>query len=67
MHIKQGYNEVEGIVNMNLDNMSKVLELYEPFKFLLSASRQALEQLEIGRFSWVFGWFEMVFPRNPAV
>lgn len=59
MHIKQGFNEVEEIVNMNLDNMSKVLELYEPFKFLLSASRRALESL-------LFEAFASTSPQNPA-
>lgn len=59
MHIKQGFNEVEEIVNMNLDNMSKVLELYEPFKFLLSASRRAVESL-------LFEAFASTSPQNPA-
>ncbi|CAK9071075.1 unnamed protein product [Durusdinium trenchii] len=35
LHIKAGFGTVEQIVNMNLENMAKVLELYEPFKFLL--------------------------------
>ena len=35
-HIKRGFDRVEQIVSMNLHNMEKALELYEPFKFLLT-------------------------------
>eukprot|EP00435_Cladocopium_sp_Y103_P015241 s2361_g3.t1 len=34
-HIKAGLDQLEQIVEMNLANMAKALELYEPFKFLL--------------------------------
>ena len=35
-HIKKGFDRVEQIVNVNLYNMDKALELYEPFTFLLT-------------------------------
>jgi hypothetical protein len=34
-HIKEGYDRIESVIEMNLENAKKSLELYDPFVFLL--------------------------------
>eukprot|EP00931_Biecheleriopsis_adriatica_P059471 TRINITY_DN3558_c0_g2_i1.p1 TRINITY_DN3558_c0_g2~~TRINITY_DN3558_c0_g2_i1.p1 ORF type:complete len:4446 (+),score=1220.06 TRINITY_DN3558_c0_g2_i1:273-13340(+) len=45
-HIKAGFNRIEQIVRMNLQNAEKTLELYEPFLFLLDEEDRVTTFLE---------------------